>query len=309
MQYWRSTAEDVPIKLKLLYPSIQPGQNTGGKVMNTQRQKTNWLIDVALFAGFLICFLSDLTGFSVHQWLGVAVGLLAGYHLVLHWAWVKAVSLRFFQHIAGQTRLYYAVDAGVMLSFLAIMVTGLVISTWLALPMENYYLWKNVHVLASVITLLLVVLKMGAHWRWVVTVANRYVFVHNKPAGKAYLPPPASAARSMDRREFLKLMGMVGVASALAIAGARGSIRDALITESTPESPATDSSLTQTVGAGLEQTAGTGLEQAAGAGDTDSKATSNCVVRCSRGCSYPGQCRRYTDANRNGRCDLGECLA
>ena len=95
MQYWRSTAEDVPIKLKLLYPSIQPGQNTGGKVMNTQRQKTNWLIDVALFAGFLICFLSDLTGFSVHQWLGVAVGLLAGYHLVLHWAWVKAVSLRF----------------------------------------------------------------------------------------------------------------------------------------------------------------------------------------------------------------------
>ena len=33
-----------------------------------------------------------------------------------------------------------------------------------------------------------------------------------------------------------------------------------------------------------------------------------CVVRCSRGCSYPGSCRRYTDQNNNGLCDLGECL-
>ena len=33
-----------------------------------------------------------------------------------------------------------------------------------------------------------------------------------------------------------------------------------------------------------------------------------CTVRCSKQCAYPGQCRRYVDANRNGLCDMGECL-
>jgi len=38
------------------------------------------------------------------------------------------------------------------------------------------------------------------------------------------------------------------------------------------------------------------------------QAAANCQVRCPRGCSFPGHCRRYTDQNSNGYCDLGECL-
>jgi hypothetical protein len=34
----------------------------------------------------------------------------------------------------------------------------------------------------------------------------------------------------------------------------------------------------------------------------------DCVIRCPRGCAYPGQCRRYIDNNSNQLCDLGECL-
>lgn len=30
------------------------------------------------------------------------------------------------------------------------------------------------------------------------------------------------------------------------------------------------------------------------------------VILCDRGCSYPGNCGRYTDANDTGRCDLSE---
>jgi hypothetical protein len=32
-----------------------------------------------------------------------------------------------------------------------------------------------------------------------------------------------------------------------------------------------------------------------------------CSVICDKGCSYPGQCRRYVDTNGNGICDLTEC--
>ena len=55
-----------------------------GIVMKTDRQKKNWLIDATLFAGFLIAMLLDLTGLTAHQWLGVAVTALAGYHLLAH---------------------------------------------------------------------------------------------------------------------------------------------------------------------------------------------------------------------------------
>lgn len=39
-----------------------------------------------------------------------------------------------------------------------------------------------------------------------------------------------------------------------------------------------------------------------------SSSTASGAARCPRGCSYPGHCRRYTDANSNGRCDLGESV-
>lgn len=39
--------------------------------------------------------------------------------------------------------------------------------------------------------------------------------------------------------------------------------------------------------------------------DTSSNITGGQPV-CNRDCSYPGHCRRYTDQNNNGRCDLGE---
>jgi hypothetical protein len=39
----------------------------------------------------------------------------------------------------------------------------------------------------------------------------------------------------------------------------------------------------------------------------DTSTSDVCTVRCRNGCSFPGRCRRYTDANGNGKCDLGEC--
>ena len=42
--------------------------------------KHKWIIDAVLFAGSLICCWLDLTGVSLHEWIGLAVGVLAGYH-------------------------------------------------------------------------------------------------------------------------------------------------------------------------------------------------------------------------------------
>jgi ABC-type Fe3+ transport system permease subunit len=47
-------------------------------------QKSRWLVNAALFAGFILAFLLNLTGLAVHQWLGLAVFAAAIYHLFDH---------------------------------------------------------------------------------------------------------------------------------------------------------------------------------------------------------------------------------
>jgi hypothetical protein len=257
--------------------------------MKQDKQKHNWLIDAALFGGFLGALWLDLTGVAVHQWLGLAVGALATYHLAKHWSWVKAVTARFFGRMSKQSRTFYAVDAALAVGFAAITVTGVVISTWLDLSLASYAAWHSVHVAASVATLALLVVKIGLHWRWIIDVARRRIFPAPAPAEQTGAARPAPVAVQMGRRDFVRLMAGVGAVALLAGA-------NVLV----------DSEGTQANAASASEAAGgaTGQTNASSA-----STSSSCAVRCGRRCSYPGHCQRYTDWNNNGRCDLGECLS
>ena len=248
--------------------------------MQRDKQKTNWIIDAVLFGGFLLALWLDLTGLAAHQWLGLAVGALAGYHLGAHWSWVQAVTGRLFGGTSKRSRLFYAVDAGLAAGFAAILLTGLAISTWLDLPLASGAVWRNVHVLASVLTLALLVGKIGLHWRWIASVARRCIFQAVTSTGSDAVRPAPVATR-VDRRDFLRIMGIAGAAALLA--GMNVLSDGGAPTEVSPSSEAS----------------------AGAAASTGS--VSSCTVRCQRRCSYPGHCRRYADANGNGRCDLGEC--
>jgi hypothetical protein len=256
--------------------------------MTQNKPKTNWLIDAVLFGGFLLAQLLDLTGLPVHQWLGLGVAALAGYHLAAHWSWVKAVTQRLFGRTSRQARTFYAVDAGLAVGFAAILVTGLVISTWLDLALASYAAWRTVHVVASVATLGLVVAKIGLHWRWIVGVARRSILPVPALTGQAGGARPVPVAAQVNRRDFVRLMAGVGaiavLAGANALSGAAGNQAEASPAAQTPVS-------TQ-----VQTVASTAVTSSA-----------SCTVRCNKGCSYPGHCRRYVDTNNNGRCDLGEC--
>lgn len=284
--------------------------------MKRPSPKTNWWIDAVLLGSFLVAFLMDLTGLSLHQWLGLAVGILAAYHLLVHWTWVKSVTRRFFKQTCGRARLCYLVDAGVMGGLGLIVGTGLVISTWLSLPLANYDAWHHLHIMASIVTLLLVVLKVGLHWRWIVTVARRSLVPASAP-----VPPlqPAPAGATLGRREFLTLMGVVGVTSVVAISQAMKALHSASLTSTaavlaqsasqpaaTGVTPATATATPTPLPTASATSTPAPTAEAWGTGAAETSAT--CQVQCPRGCFYPGHCRRYTDSNGNGRCDRGECL-
>jgi hypothetical protein len=265
--------------------------------MKTKRQKLNWIIDAISFAVFIICFLADLTGLVAHQILGIAIGALCGYHMILHWSWIKTVTTRLFKHTSRQAKNFYVVDAGITLGLLTMLITGLFISTWFELTTEHYLVFKNIHVIAAVVTLLLIVMKIGLHRHWIIGTAKHHIFTRSATREQTPCPQPVTASYDADRRNFLKLMGIVGLLSAVAIGGSLGGIKNALINESSAvESGAKAPAQNSSQGSTSESTA-------SGSGNTGT-----CTVRCHERCSYPGRCHRYTDTNGNGRCDLGECM-
>jgi hypothetical protein len=296
--------------------------------MNT-KQKTKWWVDVALFAGLIISFFLDFTGVAVHQWIGIAIGALAAYHLLAHWGWVSSVTRRFFAAASGKARLFYLVDAAVLGGLALIVGTGLAISTWLDLSLANYSAWLLVHITASIATLLAVILKLGLHGRWIASTTRKVIArpaaIPNKKAPPQPAGPPAGAG-SMSRQDFIKVMGVVSLASFLALTNATeslGSLPGAGTTASTSSqpssspassspasSPATSTPTASSPSASSSSSSASSAssQSSAGVSSSASSASSACAVRCGRGCSYPGHCGRYTDTNNNSRCDFGECL-
>jgi hypothetical protein len=287
--------------------------------MKTNRQKSNWILDVLLFTGFLVSFTLDLTGLALHQWIGIFCVLLSAYHLIIHWDWVTAVTLRFFKNTSGQARTYYLLDTAIMLGFYLIVMTGIVISTWLNLALTNYAVWVDFHVTTSIVTLLMVVLKVGLHWRWIVRVARQSIFRPDPqpvPVLKP-VPVPVTASGAINRRDFMKLMGIVGVASLTAFAF---TLNDNLGAQATSPTASEDAVVNQeavpstsaasTDSATVTEATPTVTNEAVTVSQPTSTTTTttSCTVQCNKGCSFPGHCRRYQDSNGNNRCDFGECL-
>lgn len=290
--------------------------------MNKHKNEHNWWIDVVLFAGYLFCFALDLTSLVGHEWLGLGVGLLGLVHLLVHGKWVAQVLNRFIRGASGRNRLYMILDVLLAVGFLGILLTGLAISTWLILSLNDYATWLNLHVSISIVTLLVTLVKIGFHWRWVSCTTTKIFNNPPKPRfgsadGLVLSPQPVRVDES--RRKFLAIMGVVGLGSTLALLNLRDD-------ESLASAAASDGNVA------LEQADATALSGGSIPADPeaavvatepasptvtleDSQVTATaqptgsvCTVRCNRGCSFPGYCRRYVDQDGNGKCDLGECL-
>lgn len=256
--------------------------------MNT-KHTSNWLIDAALFLGLIAAFFLDLTGLALHQWIGVGIGAIALYHLVVHWQWVSAVTGRFFGKTTPRSRSYYLINLSILAGFFIITFTGLVISSWLHLSLSNPESWLRIHILASIGTLILVTFKIVLHWRWIAAVTRKIFSPSPAPAARpAPVRPVPSGNGQLSRAEFIKVLGVASLASLFALSQAANSL------------PSLETASASTAQASL------GTNPSAATTNLAS-ASQDCTVRCDRGCSFPGHCHRYTDTDGNGRCDYGEC--
>ncbi len=87
--------------------------------------KSNFALDVAIAAAFLVSCNPPLTGLAVHEWVGVSFGGAVAVHLLFHWNWMVQVTRRAFRRTARGSRLNYAVDAWLFVAFTATVLSGL----------------------------------------------------------------------------------------------------------------------------------------------------------------------------------------
>jgi len=286
--------------------------------MNKNRAKNRWIINGIMYAGFTLMFFLDLTGVIVHQWLGLAVGVIALYHLLDHWDWVDAVSKRFLGKTSWQARLYLLVDSGILLGFLGILVSGLGISTWFSVLVADQAGWIDFHVVVSAVTLLLIVIKVIAHRHWILNTASGWLSQAPAAQKPRLAPQQVKQPGSMDRRDFLKLAGVVGAAAAVALLNIADSVADAATggssfsaTTSGSEDSGTQVLTLDDVKFYEEDSTLVQSESASQTGSAVSEQSSSTTFcrSCRKGkhCSFPGECRDYADIDGNGLCDLGEC--
>jgi len=282
-------------------------------------KKKIWIVDFIAFVGFLLAFKPQITGYTFHEWLGLAVGFTLLLHLLQHWHWVTCIS-RTLRRVKAKLLIRYFMDGLMGLGLITIILTGLVMSSILNLELSHYEAWRIVHFFASYITLVLLVAKIALHWR---LINNMIAKAFSRPDNQRVMTP-----EQVSRRNFLKDAGVASVGLlGLLVAGSgvnallknvRGAsasgdtqtasqVEQLATAQSTATTAATRASTSNAMSNTLATTQPTAtytLEPTA----TPTTITQTGVALCNRHCAYPGRCRLYVDNNKNGLCDRGEYI-
>ena len=137
------------------------------------------LVDMALFAVFLLVMNVPLTGVAVHEWLGISIGAGLVVHLVQHGNWLATITQRFRSATSLQNRLNYVLTGLLFVAFVSIIASGLVISEaavpWLGIATTSSAFWLWLHLVSVNFVLLLTALHIALNWGWIVNSFNRLV--------------------------------------------------------------------------------------------------------------------------------------
>ncbi|GAB4486691.1 MAG: DUF4405 domain-containing protein [Anaerolineales bacterium] len=145
----------------------------------TVSNKTNLVFDLLVFLAFLVLATPDLTGMTIHEWLGVAFLAALLTHLLFHWQWIVTVTTSFFKKLWHSSRLNYLVNLAFLVLMTGALLSGLMISesvlAFLGISIERNPVWEGLHHTLSDASMLVLGLHLALHWKWIVSNINRYL--------------------------------------------------------------------------------------------------------------------------------------
>jgi hypothetical protein len=293
--------------------------------------KRNLYLDVVLVLAFLVSLKPFLTGLAIHEWLGLTIcgGLML--HIIWHWKWMVSVTSKLLgrllhkdlsaKKLSNRLYIYYGLDALLMVAFATIIGTGVAMShvvlpTFGVLGASSFAL-AIIHKYASYLTLVLVVVKLIGHRKWLQNAfkrhyAKQHQFQH-QPQVERTVPQSLAfatvqgeqpkSATTINRRHFLVLG--CGAVCAAAVAGVcKGNFAQL-------EQDADSNEVVSSIN--IEDTQAETTTEAVTSHEPRVRpqrgASSSAQSQCHHGMvddPYPGQCHHYIDTNNNGYCDLSQ---
>lgn len=161
---------------------------------------TKLLLDLATFTALLVASAPRFTGNTIHEWLSIALGGAIVVHLLLNWNWIVQITARLFTKVAKGQRFNYVLNWGLFLGGTMIMLSGLMISEavvpFFGITLPRDMSWKQLHELATNLTMIMMGLHVATHWSWITSMFKR-IFIPRIPAPRA-IP---QQAMSMQRKE------------------------------------------------------------------------------------------------------------
>ncbi len=142
----------------------------------------NYTLDATLLVAFLVDFNLRFTGLSVHEWLGIVLGVTITLHTVLHWDWIARTARRLLSTGARQ-RFSAAVNLLLFIDIVLLVASGILIGR-VALPglADPDGFWRWLHFQTAELSRILLGIHIAMSWRWLWAMTKR-VIRGGQPAG------------------------------------------------------------------------------------------------------------------------------
>lgn len=114
------------------------------------------------------------TGMTLHEWLGLAIGVLIVIHLLLSWSWISASTWRFFAGASNRTRINYVLNL-CLFGFMAAVIYSGILSSQQAVPAlaSADTRWARLHDRFSDCLVALAAAHLAINWDWLLAATRR----------------------------------------------------------------------------------------------------------------------------------------
>jgi hypothetical protein len=151
---------------------------TGRRGIRTRHAWVAVLDTVLLFVYIALQKPGGVTGFVLHEWIGLAFIPLFILHVVLSWNWIATTWGRLWGDRAPRARINFLLNAALFVMMTIVVVSGLVISEY-ALPAAGISTlrtrrWEQFHNFTSSLITPVVALHLALNWSWIKRAMRRY---------------------------------------------------------------------------------------------------------------------------------------
>lgn len=147
--------------------------------MKISKVLRNLIVDV-LLAGFIVLvFLQELTGDTIHQYLGIGFVTLVGVHLLLHWKWIWKMTKKLLTGLKGRALIDYVLDVGLLVALVGVTASGIAMSDWVTISLGDAL--EDIHEFFANAIGFMVVVHIVRHWNWIFFNVKKYIFRVNSP--------------------------------------------------------------------------------------------------------------------------------